>query len=264
MTETEIQSIGARKLSLVLNAVFAQQARDVAGKVTIGDNVPDLTYWVRATAETVKPLLLQMAQIGMLQAQRQIGSKVRGTSSSDLRRHTVGNEAAFVGKGLVTKAAPKITSSFDLFNPKVLDAVDAAAFAFCRETMETAVGRLSEVLEKLRAALKAGLSRGDAIKALAAKVREIFASPERAFRIAVTESSRAINGGQLLAAKESGVAKSKTWLASADACARCLELDGKNVPLNAPFYVDSKGGPYATVMHPPLHPYCMCTFTEEL
>lgn len=251
---------------MTLNTIFAQQARDVAGKVTIEGGVPDLAYWVRATAETVKPLLLQMAQIGMLQSQRRIDAKLRKPSTlGDLRRYNVGNEAAFVGKGLVTKSAvPKLVSRFDLFNPKVLDAVDAAAFAFCRETMQTAAGDLGTVLGKLRTALKNGLSQGDATKILAVKVREIFASPMRAFRIAITESSRAVHSGQLIAAKESNVVKSKTWLASADACERCLELDGKNVPLGQPFYVDPKGGPYATVMYPPLHPNCFCAFTEEI
>lgn len=76
--------------------------------------------------------------------------------------------------------------------------------------------------------------------------------------------SRAYHAGQELAAKQSGVVAGKRWLASSDACERCLALDGKVVALGEPFIVLPEGGPYATVMYPPLHPKCQCSWTEVL
>jgi hypothetical protein len=77
---------------------------------------------------------------------------------------------------------------------------------------------LKQALAELRSLLKRGLRRGDAVGYLARKVRQIFADPARAFRIATTESSRAMHGGALHAAKENPLVKKKEWLASSDAC----------------------------------------------
>lgn len=160
--------------------------------------------------------------------------------------------------------AGSIQLDFDLFHPQVVDAVDDATMIFCRETNATATGELKAVLAKLRQALKEGLARGDAVAFLAQQIRRLFAEPYRAWRIASTEISRAMHGGALLAAKESGIVKKKRWLTSADACDRCILMNGKEVPLDQPFWVDPKGGPYAVIMFPPLHPQCMCDFTDVL
>lgn len=155
----------------------------------------------------------------------------------------------------VTKSPkkPRLAGAFDLFNPRVLDAVDAATMTFCRETNATAVGKLEDALRDLRGALKEGLEAGMAHRWITRKVRQIFADPFRAFRIVVTETSRAENGGAVMAAKASGIVRKKEWLASADACEACLDLDGEQRDLDEPFLVEGSG-PYAVVQHPPLHP----------
>lgn len=217
----------------------------------------------------------------------------------DLRRLAPGNDAIFgspIGKGLprewmdrhrsylirptitlelknhrrqlVLKAARKgrqsdLNLSFDLFNPKVIESVNQATMAFCRETLDTATSELTTALEELRRKMREGLAAGDAVAALAVKVRTIFADPARAFRIAATEGSRAVHGGQMMLAAEAGVTK-HSWLASSDACPSCLKLNGKTVEIGKPFHVDSKGGPYAICLHPPLHPFCFCSTVEEL
>lgn len=155
-----------------------------------------------------------------------------------------------------------------LTNPKVIDAVDAAVLIFCRETLATATRDLDEAIADLRTVLRAGLKRGDkplshttAAALLAGRVRQIFADPARAARVAATEYARATYGGQTMAAKERG-AKYKTWLASGNACTRCMELHGKRVKIDKPFFVDKVGGPYASVYHPPAHPHCHCDQME--
>jgi hypothetical protein len=145
-----------------------------------------------------------------------------------------------------------------------MDAVDKLVLRFCQETNATATGSLNDTLRKLREQLKQGLSQGDAVKTLAARVRTLFTDPSRAFTIAATESSRAMHEGALLAAKQSGVVNKKRWLASSDACNRCLQLANKEVLLDRPFIILPGGGPYARVMCPPLHPHCFCDFTEVL
>jgi hypothetical protein len=162
------------------------------------------------------------------------------------------------------KGAPDVDLSFDLYNPKILDAVAGYTFVLCRETMDTATVEADEALRRLRAAMAAGLPRGDAVAAMAAEIKRIFADPYRAFRIAATEISRFSWMGSAAAAKDSGVCSSHSWLASSDACDHCLSLDGKTVKIGEPFYVDPKGGPYARVLHPPLHPFCYCSVLEEI
>jgi hypothetical protein len=152
---------------------------------------------------------------------------------------------------------------WDLYDPSVLEAVDELALDFCRATLDTASRELGQALEDLREALRQGVKAGRLNEWLTRKVAEIFASTPRAYRIAQTEGSRAVHAGQLFTARELG-ATVKTWLASADACDRCLELADVEKPLDEPFTVDPAGGPYAVVQHPPLHPHCLCTISEEV
>lgn len=164
---------------------------------------------------------------------------------------------------VVCKAGPDIGFDFDLFNPRVLRAVDALTMAFCQDTFQTAQVAVRDAQEATRQLLRDGLPRGAAVELLARNVRTIFADPKRAFTIAATEGSRAVHGGQMAAAQEAGVER-HSWLASADACEHCLKLDGKTVKIGEPFWVNPKGGPYAVVLYPPLHPHCFCTTTEEI
>lgn len=271
-------------MTRLLQRIFSAQARDVAQHVTPDGDAPDLTPWIAATANAVKPLLLRLYQAGAIQAQRRIADKLRQRGRSvvgveGMRRHEPGNDLAFgsdVGKAVglmrrhVTKTAnppqhPFIMSSFEIFNPRIYDAVDAAAFAFCRDTMETARTDLDTALAELRRALKRGLGRGEAQTWLARKVQRIFADPFRASRISVTETSRAVNGGEFIAAKESNVCEFKEWVASPDACELCLSIADKGpIPMDEPFYVNPKGGPYAVCMYPPAHPWDQCTWSPVI
>ena len=271
-----IQNAGVMRLNQMLQRIFQQQARSVAAMLSLDGEVPDLTPWVTATAEAVKPIMLQMTQNGVLQSQRRIADKLRrmGNSvavSDGMRRHEVGNDAAFKSlRWTVQKAQQKkVEFLFNLYDPKIISAVDVATFAFCRETMQTAQSDLSTALASLRTEMRAGLAQGEAVRQLATRVRSIFADPMRAFRIAITESSRAVHTGQLISAKTAGC-KKKVWVASSDACDTggpndegCLGLDGKTVGIDEPFWVDPKGGPYATIVGPPLHPSCFCSMSEE-
>lgn len=284
----------ATKLLSVLQRIFQAQARAAMAQVKLDRPPPDMTPWVDSMVEACKPIILALRQQGMVQAAARIAAKRRGVSQAvempiapapavsalpsapnGVRTVRVGNEAAFgprKGLGLFLKGrrrvickakTPELSFDFDLFRPEVIEAANAATYEFCRETMLTATTDLTTALAQLHELMRQGLPRGEAIELLAKNVRTIFADPMRAFRIATTETSRAVHGGQMAAAVEAGVQR-HSWLASADACEHCLELDGKTVEIGQPFFVNPKGGPYAVVIHPPLHPHCFCTTTEEI
>lgn len=249
-------------LGRLLGLAFRQQAAEVARTLSLatlrGDaDVPRLDHWPEQLLVTVRPLVVQLYQRGITESRRRLAT-LRGAPAirwpqriTPHIRHTFGEKLKQLGV------------SFDLFDPMVLRAVDRAALQFCEETNATAVEGLRTSVTKLRELLKAGLSEGKAVAQLAREVKRIFADPSRAWRIAATESSRAVHGGALLNAKESSLKLRKEWLASSDACPRCLELDGVQRELDEPFVVDGTG-PYARIDHPPLHPHCWCTFTEVL
>lgn len=245
-------------LGRLLQLAFRQQAAEVgrllSPEVLHGDQeVPRLDHWPERLAEVVRPLVTQLYHQGITESRRRIHALQGGRPAAAMfrlpqritphARHTFGEKLKQLGV------------SFDLFDPLVLRAVDKAALQFCEETNDTAVTDLKTAVRKLRKLLKEGLEEGKAIAQLAREVRRIFADPSRAFRIAATESSRAIHGGALLNAKESSLKLKKEWLASGDACELCQDLNGVQKELDEPFVVDGTG-PYARIMTPPRHPHC--------
>lgn len=92
----------------------------------------------------------------------------------------------------------------------------------------------------------------------------------RARRVARTESSRALNEGQVESWKESGLTRMK-WVVAPNPCEFCemMRRKGETQPISQPFFgqgetLKSKEGStltfdYAAVKSPPLHPNCRCT-----
>jgi hypothetical protein len=155
---------------------------------------------------------------------------------------------------------------FDLYNPRVTEAIRRAVFDFCQATLDTALTDARRAYQGLRAELIAGLEGGETNRELAARVRGVFMDPYRAARIARTESARAVHSGQLEYARETGIVSQKKWLASSDACDLCLKLAAMGaIDLDAPYFVHQKGHPaYRVVMHPPAHSFCMCSQLDVL
>lgn len=165
----------------------------------------------------------------------------------------------------VTKAEPPRLHApfFEGVRPHVLDTIRVQVYEFVQATLETSALGVADAIEAFREQLGQGMEQGESVKELNRRVMEIFDDPYRAARIGQTEASRASHAGQLWAAKESGVVAGKRWLASSDACEECKALDGVEKSLDEPFTIRKYGGPYAVVMMPPLHPFCMCA-AEEL
>lgn len=245
---------------------FRQQAAEAARLITpavlFGDaDVPRLSSWPERLAAVVRPVLTQLWQQGITESRRRLAVLRGGKPTAAMFRWP--QRIVLPYNQVYGQRLKQLGVSFDLFDPLVLRAVDKAALQFCEETNDTAVGDLKKAVAKLRKLLKEGLEKGKAIAQLAREVKRIFADPARAYRIAATETSRAIHAGALLNAKESGLNLKKEWLASSDACDACLELNGVQKDLNEPFIIDGTG-PYAKVMTPPRHPHCFCTWMEVL
>lgn len=212
---------------------------------------PSLAAWLPVMQEAVRPALFPLWQAGARRGLRSILGQLTRTQRKCWR----------LNKDLAHR--PTIGLDFELFNTRILEALDGAVFDFCRSTLDTIRGDVGTAVERLRQDYREAMERGETARGITARVQRIFADPQRAFTIATTETQRAVHGGQLLVAEESSIVKSKRWLASSDACDKCLAMAALGeIPLDQPFYVDPKGGPYAVVQHPPKHPRCMCSLLE--
>jgi hypothetical protein len=237
-------------LERLLRRMFRRMAPEYLRQMRA--HVPSLRPWVPVLAEAVKPLLLPLWQAGARRSVRNMQAQIRQRA----------RRKSYHSANLPNARTKRLSFGFDLFNQRIHEALDRAIFDFCESTLDTIQGEVETAYDRLREQLREGLEEGEAQRDLTARVMEIFADPDRAHMIAATETQRAVHGGQLLAAKESGIVDRKRWLASSDACPECLKLNGKEVDLDEPFYVDPKGGVYAVVQAPPKHPRCMCALIE--
>ena len=260
------------RLGRLLALAFAQQAAEVGRRLDSSilegeGDLPGLEHWVEQLAGILKPTVTQLFHQGIVESRRRLAGLQGsgGMSSSAPIQGIVVRPRHTFGESRVDwrKQRKQLGTSFDLFDPRVLRAVDRATLSFCEETNDTATTDLKEAIRKLRQLLRAGLEKGKAIAQLAREVKRIFADPARAYRIAVSETSRAVHAGALYNAKESSLKLKKEWLASLASCPLCLDLNGVQKELDEPFLVDGTG-PYARIMHPPRHPHCACSWTEVI
>ena len=176
-------------------------------------------------------------------------------------------EGVDVVKSDLQRRFPGEFDSWSVPPVKLQEAMAQASMDFSVSTNNTTRLALNDALGKLRTELAEGIiTEGNTVSALTARVKGVFEDAEtyRAQRIAVTESNRAIHQGERLAAQESVYVKGFRWLLSDDACEKCKAVAAKmpEVDLTSPFTVDDKGGPYAEIYHPPLHPNCQCSMME--
>lgn len=130
--------------------------------------------------------------------------------------------------------------SFDVQSPSVSQFIDTRAQRFAEAVVETTWRQLQD-------SLIAGEKNGESIGDLAARVRAVMGDRIRSTPevIARTEVVGGLNGGALLAAKESGVVKSKRWLAAIDDRTRDSHVSahGQTVPLDDDFALAGGSGP---------------------
>ena len=148
------------------------------------------------------------------------------------------------------------------------------------EFLQTEYIKIAENINNITAdglstAIQDGISTGESIPQLTARVRGLLTGADadvRAARIARTESARATINGKRLAWKQSGVVEKVQGSAPDDACPWCQEIDGKTISINDVFF-EKNAAPlevtagdrnirlkfdFADVPGPPLHPNCRC------
>jgi hypothetical protein len=222
-----------RLLSGILRSFFARQEPDVRRQFMAGVERIRLSQWTIPMAEACTEPLEAYFDRGIEDTRRVLRRQARGLPN-------------LIGK---------IETGYVAAHQEVLAAARTAALVFCRETNDTAATQLNVALDQLREGLAQGLELGEAQIQLTGRVQALFRDPYRAHTIAATESSRAVHAGELLIAQNSeGLVRATKWLASSDACKKCLALNDKEVNLGVPFHVDPGGSPYGYVYHPPLHP----------
>jgi hypothetical protein len=149
-----------------------------------------------------------------------------------------------------------------------------------RQIEEATVRLQRQAKQSLRTSLRSlmgdGLERGETIRELSGRVQD-WAKQNgdidrqvkwRATRVARTESSRALNEGQVEAWKEAGLTRMK-WQIAPNPCDFCKMMSQKPHPIAKPFFgqgevLQTDTGKrltfdYSAIKSPPLHPNCRCT-----
>jgi HK97 family phage portal protein len=142
-----------------------------------------------------------------------------------------------------TELAGELGVSFTLKNPRVAAAIRTRVTKLAGDVSDTTVARI-------RAAIEQGRADGKTAAQIAGLIRESTfgeIGKARALTIARTETFGALNEGEMLAARESGVAQSKRWMSQdiGDARERHQQEEAAGwVALGAPFPVTGKQYPH--------------------
>lgn len=152
--------------------------------------------------------------------------------------------------------AAELGFDFSLENPRVQFAILNRTNKLAGNVTQTTYDAVKDTIAKAR-------SEGLGLSEIAARIREDVFGGEitktRAMTIARTETVAAMNEGEMIAAQESGVIRSKEWLSQGDAKVRDgHDIDGETVGLDDLFsngleYPGDKRGAAANVIN------CRCT-----
>lgn len=133
-----------------------------------------------------------------------------------------------------------------------------------------------ETRKQIRASLAEGFRNSETVNELAKRIDEVFgfASSERAYNIAESETTRAQGFADVEAWSQSGMVEAKEWYTSLDerVCAFCGEMHGKIISIDDNFFNkgdqfvvprDGKANAvmnvkYEDIAHQPLHVRCRC------
>ena len=149
--------------------------------------------------------------------------------------------------------------AFSVFEKNIPEAAQKMSIKLAESINQTTDKEISEAVQQLRDEISEGLIEGDGRRELTHRVQLVFenATKQRAQTIARTEASRAVHRGEKIAAKASNVVKTKSWLASADACDQCLEYAAQGpIPIDQLFDDSDEEYPVDTA---PGHPCCQCS-----
>lgn len=156
---------------------------------------------------------------------------------------------------------PKNVSDIELDNKLEMKFTFDPTSAAVRRWLETeatkdVISILATNLDDVKRVILAGVDENIGTRQIAVNLRQFYSdrSPFKAMRLARTEVTKASAFGSEEAAKQSGVAKTKTWLSSRDDRVRDehAAMDGETVKL---------GEKFSNGLEFPSEPMCRCVLT---
>jgi SPP1 gp7 family putative phage head morphogenesis protein len=158
-------------------------------------------------------------------------------------------------------------------SPQTINAARAATIDLCQETIETFMVDFNREVDAVKEEINRNLTRaiastiaegqttGEAVNRVARWMEEN--ARWRARRIAVTESARAYNLGQIASTENFDFVAGYKLLLSDDACPMCHAI-ARLCPVirkGGSFGQNGKNQTYKDLKFPPFHPNCRCTTT---
>lgn len=169
-------------------------------------------------------------------------------------------------KQIINASAGTVELEVDDFNRDLIDATsirDKITRDFSRKISDTTEKVLTEELDRLRSE---GATMDEVSDSISQRIS--WWDDSRARMVARTEASQTTNRAAVESYKAVGIER-KQWLARADACPYCAELDGTIVDIDTAYINDGEefepegaSSPLhlgvGSIEHPPAHPNCRC------
>jgi hypothetical protein len=146
-------------------------------------------------------------------------------------------------------------------NPFAINAARNATLDLCQETVDNFIqamnGQLDIVRREISEAIEQGETAGDTVNRVAQWMNED--ARWRARRVAVTESARAFNRGQVASTEDLDFVAGYKLVLSSDACPLCHAIKRlcPVIPKGGSFGENGKNPTYKRLTVPPFHPNCV-------
>lgn len=258
-----------RVVRRALDRIVRQVSRDARAGVDAGQATSHVVQWSTALAETKRKWMYAVAQEGWNLAGLELVFQVgKWKSVEDL----LSPDATFWLPGAKQVEVGHKPEDFLLVGR--FDDIDEWVDTTSLAEAGTEADRLARIWRDAERSRDAETGRAWTVPQIADAIerRGIADSAHRANLLARTGTIWAINEGAQQRYRAAGV-EAEEWLTTEDdvACPWCMQMDGKIVRTDDPFWrrgsefgVPTPKGirtlklPFA-VQHPPLHPYCRCT-----
>lgn len=170
------------------------------------------------------------------------------------------------GRAALVSLDQQDASDWLVRNPHILEAAHSATLDLCKETIATFQRDALATLDGMRADLAASIESGETGGELTNRIAQWVDENARwrARRIAITESARAYNLGQMAAVESLDFIAGFKLLLSADACPMCHMIN-RLCPIirkGGSFGKNGKNETYRDLKMPPFHPGCRCALQE--
>ena len=157
-------------------------------------------------------------------------------------------------------------------SPQIIEAARTATLDLCQETVDKFLVDVGTGLNEIRREVATSIEQGETLGNTVNRVSKWLddESRWRARRVAVTESARAYNAGNMAATNEADFVAGYKLILSADACPMCHMIARlcPVIPKGGSFGANGKNPTYRNLKMPPFHPNCRCTigvvFDDEI